>query len=55
MTIGVIFLLTFEIWFGLFYVRKSVWSFVLTVHPVRKLDVFLFAYGWPTVIKEDEP
>ena len=52
---------------GLFYLRlrfglvffayggKSVWSFLLTVPPVRKLGLVFFAYGSPTVSKKDEP
>ena len=61
------FLLTVEIGFGLFYLRfnfglvfftyggKSVWSFLLTVPPVQKLGLVFFAYGFPTVSKQDEP
>ena len=42
------FLLTVEIWFGLSaYGGKSVWSFLHTVPPVRKLGLVIFPYGSP--------
>ena len=53
------FLLTVEIWFGLFYLRlkfglvsfayggKSVWSFLLTVPPVQKIGFGLFYLRFP--------
>ena len=40
---GLVFLLTVEIWFGLFCLRwKSVWSFLLTVPLVQKIGFGLF-------------
>ena len=61
------FLLTVEIWFGLFYLRlkfglvffayggKSDWSFYLRFPLSKKLGLVFFTYGSPTVSKKDEP
>ena len=58
------FLLTVAMWFGLFCLRlriglvlfayggKSVWSFVLTVPPLRKLGLFFLLTVPPTVSKK---
>ena len=51
-----------QVSFGLFYLRsflfcysgKSVWFVFLPFPPVRKLDLFFFTYGSPTIGKKDE-
>ena len=51
------FLLTVEIWFGLFCLRWKIGLVFFTYggKSVRKLGLVFFAYGSPTVSKKDEP
>ena len=61
LTVGLSLLLTVN-WLGLVYLKcglvflayggKSVWSFLLTVRPVRKLALLFSAYGSPTASKK---
>ena len=52
--------LSFYLWlkFGLVFLAyggKAVWSFLLSVAPVQKLDLVYFTYSSPTESKKDEP
>ena len=57
---GLVFFFCLQLKFGLVFIayggiRKLGLVFLLTVPPVRKLDLVLSAYGSPTVSKKDEP